>query len=398
MRLILISHSTTAHLFGGVETHVDAVAKAAAELGHEVAVVTTAHPQGLPEDVRNGIRTVHLAGTRPGVNSRAWWNESVTAVRRLQDSGFGDVLLSFSTAGYGVAAAKAPIPHFVFSFGKTISHLVSEWHDWRGFKGLAAYPKRALSLFYHAGVERCLWNRVDGVIATYDELYQDLLRQGLRAILSYNGSDPRLFRPDKTLRETTRKALGISAEAQVLLMVATVNRQKGIWVGIEAARRLSRSRENLHLVIVGDGPARPYLEAEVRGGPFSMRVHFVGAVALQTTPAYFAASDLFLYPTFRAEGLPNAIVQAMAAGLPVVASDRGGIRSAVRHGDTGLLLPDPTPEALEEAVTGLFADPGGMVDMGCRAREKACAVFDMRVVVERLLKDLKLGAVTGHES
>lgn len=388
MRLVLLSHSTVAHLFGGVETHVDAVARAAAELGHEVTVVTTAHPQGLQEDVRSGVRTMRLVGTQPGVNSRVWWNESVAVVRRLRGIGFGDVLLSFSTAGYGVAAAKVPIPHFVFSFGKTMNHLVSEWHNWRGFTGLAAYPKRALSLFYHAGIERRLWERVDGVIATYDELYQDLLRQGRRTILSYNGTDPRIFRPDKTLRETTREALGVSAEAQVLLMVATVNRQKGIWVGIEAFQRLYRARPNLNLIIVGDGPDRPNLEARVRGLSFSKRVHFVGAIDLQATPAYFAAADLFLYPTFRAEGLPNAIVQAMAAGLPVVASDRGGIRSAVRHGETGLLLPDPTGKTLAEAVTGLLADPGAMADMGCRAREKACAVFDMRVVVERLLKDL----------
>ncbi len=334
MKLVFLTKRTTVHGFGGVETHVWSLTQMAVELGHEVVLLTTAHPDGVEEEERDGCRVVYLAGVPPG----RWWKQSAEVVRRLLRQGFGDLILSYNLAGYGVAASKVGIPHYAFSSGRTLDQLVSEWHNWSGLAGLAAYPKHALALCYYAWFERRLWARLDGIIATYDALYESLLRQGRRTILCYNGTDPRIFRPDKTLRESTRKVLDIPPEATVLLMVATVNRQKGIWVGVEAFRSLAPIQPDLHLIIVGDGPDRPRLEASLRGSLLASRVHFVGAVPHQATAPYFATADLFLFPTFRAEGLPNAIVEAMATGLPVVASDRGGIRSAVQHGETGLLL------------------------------------------------------------
>lgn len=393
MRLLILSKRTTAHGFGGMETHVEATARAAAELGHEVVVLTTAHPQGLMDELRDGVTVKYLAGTAPGLDSRIWWRKSTDAVRCLLGKGFGDLILSVSLAGYGVAASKVGVPHYAFSFGNTLAHLSSEWHNTSGLMSLAAYPKHALTLFYYAGLERRLWGRLDGIIATYDALYEDLLRQRRRAVLCYNGTDPRLFRPDPVLRDVTRQALGIPDEALVLLMVATVNRQKGIWLGVEAFGQLAPICPAVHLVIVGDGPDRLRLEHGLRGSSFRSQVHFVGAVPFQTTAAYFATADLFLYPTLRAEGLPNAIVQAMAAGLPVVAVDRGGICSAVSHTETGLLLPTPAVGPLVEALAGLLADPHRLTSMGRRARERALACFDIQILVAELLQ--ALGGLAG---
>lgn len=388
MKLLILAKQTMAHGFGGMETFMEYLARVAAEAGHEVIVLTTAHPDGVEEEVRDGYRIMYLKGVPPGRYSRAFWQESAEAVRRLHQRGVGDLILSFSLAGYGVATSKVGVPHYAFSFGRTIAHLGSEWHNWVGLKGLAAYPKHALALCSYAWIERRLFSRLDGIIATYDALYQDLLHQGRRAILCYAWTDPRQFHPDPTLREATRRALGIPSEAQVLLMAATVNRQKGIWVGVEAFRHLALAWPDLHLIIVGDGPDRPGLEAALLGSPFSHRVHFVGAVALQAMPGYLAAADLLLYPTFRAEGLPQAIVEAMATGLPVVASDRGGIRSAVRHGETGLLLSTTAVGPLQEAITCLLADANLRLSLGQRARERALACFDVRIQVDRLLREL----------
>lgn len=388
MKLLILAKRTIAHGFGGLETQTESLARVAAELGHEVVVLTTAHPKNVEEEVQDGYQVVYLAGVPPGRYSRAWWQKSAEAVWRLRRRGVGDLILSFSLAGYGVATSKVGVPHYAFSSGRTITHLVSEWHNWVGLKGLAAYPKHALALFYYAWLEQRLWTRLDGILATYDALYQDLLRRGRRVILCYEWTDPRQFHPDPRLREATRRALGIASEAQVLLMVATVNRQKGIWVGVEAFRHLAPTWPALHLVIVGDGPDRPGLEAALVGSPFARRVHFVGAVAPQATPVYFAAADLLLYPTFRAEGIPHAITEAMAAGLPVVASDRGGIRSAVRHGETGLLLSAPAVGPLVEAIACLLSDADLRLSLGQRGRERALACFDVRIQVARLLREL----------
>lgn len=389
MNLLLLSKSTTAHGFGGMETHTEAVARSARELGHEVVVITTAHPRGLPEEVNEGVRVEYLNGAPPGVYSRVWWQESVAAARRWLDRGFGDLLLSFSLAGYGAAVAHVPIRHYAFAYGEHLPQLISEWHDARALRGLGRYVKRALATLSLAVLERRLWARLDGVIATFDALYEKLRRLGYPAHLSYNGIEVARFAPDPGLRQVTRRRLGIEPSATVLLMLGTVNRQKGMWLGAESFRSLGARYPDLRVLVVGDGPDLPRLRQRLAGGPLGGRAHVVGAVPLSDVPAYYAASDVFLYPTFRIEGLPFAILYALAAGLPVVASDRGGIASAVKDEETGLLVRAGDGTALTRAVERVLEDRPLARSLSKRSREYAAEKFDARLLTARLLAELR---------
>jgi glycosyltransferase involved in cell wall biosynthesis len=346
------------------------------------------HPKGLREEMRNGYRIKYLAGTPSGRYSQAWWRLSTSFVEKLVEQRGVDLILSLSLAGYGVATSRIKSLHYVFVSGKTLDHLLNDLKTLADLKGLIAFPKHALTLCYYAMLERRLWSRVDGLIAKDDLLYQDLLSRGWRVFLFYNGTDIRSFQPDPIRREATRHALGIDPQAKVLLMVATVNRQKGVWVGVEAFYQLAPSYNDLHLVVVGDGPDRLRLQANLGKKPFSHLVHWIGTVPPAETAVYFAAADLLLYPTFRMEGLPNAIIEAMSAGLPVVATDRGGVRSAVRPGETGLLLTAPAVDEVVESIRALLEDPRQMSSMGQRARKRALECFDAKVLVDRLLYTL----------
>ncbi len=388
MNLLLLSKSTTAHGFGGIETHTDGVARAARELGHDVVVITTEHPRGLRQEIGDGVRVEYLTGAPPARYSRAWWEQSAAAVRRCLDRGFGDLLLSFSLAGYGVSTSKLPIPHHAFAYGEVLVQLISEWHDAAGLRGAAAFPKRALATLYYAWLERRLWARLDGVIATYDALYPRLRRRGYPAHLSYNGIDVARFAPGERLRQATRLRLGIGLSASVLLMLGTVNRQKGMWLGAETFLSLAARYPDLHLLVVGDGPDLPSLQRRLEIASVSGRAHCVGAVPLSDVPAFYAASDLFLYPTLRMEGLPFAILYALAAGLPVVASDRGGIASAVMDEQTGLLAPPGDGRALTLAVERLLDDPAFTRSLSKRCRDLAAEKFDARSLTLRLLAEL----------
>lgn len=388
MKLLLLSKSTTAHTFGGMETHVESVARSARESGHEVTVITTAHPRGLPQEVREGVRIEYLSDTPPALYSGAWWQKSVEAVRRWLDRGVGDLLLSFSLSGYGVAVSKVPTRHYAFAYGETRAHLISDWHDAAGLRGMAAYPKRALATVYYAWLERRLWARLDGIIATYDALYDQLRHRGYPAYLSYNGIDVAQFTPDERLRQATRRGLGIDPGATVLLMLGTVNRQKGMWLGAESFRALGARYPSLSLLVVGEGPDLPRLRARLDAEPVSRRVYFAGAVPLSEIPAFYAASDLFLYPSFKMEGLPFAVLYALAAGLPVVASDRGGIASAVKDEETGLLVPVGDSQALTRAVERLLDDPVFARSLSKRGREHAAERFDAHLLTARLLVEL----------
>jgi len=383
MKLVILTKRTFAHGFGGVEGYVHHVARAAAALGHELVVLATAHPSGAAVETAAGYRIEYLDGTEPGVYSDAFWRASAAAVRRHRPY---DLLYSTNLAGYGAAMAGVRGPHLAWSTGRTLTHLKSEWHDRAGLRGTATYPKAALALCYYAWLERRLYRRLDGIVAEDERTYAALRRRGWPVQLVHTGVDTARFRPDATLRRETRGWLGIPADGEVLLMAATVNRQKGIALGVEVFGRLAASRPRLYLLVLGDGPERSRLEALAKNGHAGARVRFLGAVPEARMPRYHAAADVLLYPTFRAEGMPRTIVEALASGVAVVATDRGGVCTAVRDGDTGVLLPSPSATMLEAAVAGLLDDPARRRKLAERGVTVARQEFDLHGTVAALLE------------
>jgi glycosyltransferase involved in cell wall biosynthesis len=385
MKIVMLTKRTFAHGFGGVEGYVHHVARAAAALGHEVVVLATAHPKGAATDAKDGYHIQYLAGTAPGVYSDAFWAESASAVARHAPYG---LLYSTNLAGYGAAMAGAPAPHAAWTTGRTLAHLRSEWHDRAGIRALAGYPKAALALGYYAWLERRLYRRLDAIVAEDHRTYEALRRRGCPVRLVHTGVDTARFRPDPAIRRESRAALGIPPDADVLLMAAAINRQKGIALGIEAFRRLAGARPQLHLVVAGDGPERRRLEAIARAGDGGARVRFLGVVPDAAMARYHAAADVLLYPTLRAEGVPRTILESMACGLAVVATDRGGVPTAVRDGETGVLLPRPSIGLVVAAVADLLDHPDRRRALGARATAAAREQFDLLTTVAALLDDL----------
>ena len=382
MKIVMLTKRTRAHGFGGVEAYVHNVARTAAELGHEVVVLATAHPSGTTVERLDGYRIEYLVGTEPGVYSAAFWRRSAAAVRRHAPY---ELLYSTNLAGYGAARAGVPGPHLAWCTGRTLSHLRSEWHDRAGLRAFAGYPKAALALAYYAWLERGLHRRLDALIAEDVVTYAALRRGRCPVRLVHTGVDTARFTADGLARRQTRAALAIPPDADVALMAATLNRQKGIELGVEAFRRLAAARPRLHLLVLGDGPERARLAAMARVQAGGARVRFAGEVADADMPRHYAAADLLLYPTFRVEGMPRVILEAMSSGLAVVATDRGGIRTAVRHGQTGLLLARPSAELLAAATAELLDDPVRCHALGQRAAAAVREHFDLGATVAALL-------------
>jgi phosphatidyl-myo-inositol alpha-mannosyltransferase len=140
-----------------------------------------------------------------------------------------------------------------------------------------------------------------------------------------------------------------------ILFVGRLEERKGFPVAVEAFRRLADERADLRMVVAGDGKERAAvdrLDPEQRG-----RILLLGSVSNERLPGYHAAADVYLGPALGGESFGIVLVEAMAAGLPVVASRIGGYDEVVRDGVDGLLVPPGDPGALASATARILDDP-----------------------------------------
>nr|MBA3655653.1 glycosyltransferase [Actinomycetota bacterium] len=165
------------------------------------------------------------------------------------------------------------------------------------------------------------------------------------------------------------RPVGIGAADRVALCVARLHPQKAL-DDLIAAAALLRNEGGLHVVVVGDGPERPRLQTAIDRAALGGRVHLLGR--RDDIPALLARAQLFVLSS-RFEGLPSAVIEAMAAGLPVVATTAGGVPELVQPGRTGWLVPPGEPIALADALRdALGAD---RTAMGDAARDRARRMF-----------------------
>ena len=193
------------------------------------------------------------------------------------------------------------------------------------------------------------------------------------------GVDAEVFSPDPSRRGIWRERLGVPLEAPLLLGVGRMVTKKGFDVLLEILPRLLERHADLHVVLAGDGDRLAGYRAQcaaLKIPHHAARVHFPGAVLRDTLPDLFRAADLFVLPAVHdaqgnVDGLPNVILEAMASGLPVVASAVSGIPLAVADGKTGWLVPEAEPLALLRALERTLADPGLRARLGLAARARA---------------------------
>jgi glycosyltransferase involved in cell wall biosynthesis len=213
----------------------------------------------------------------------------------------------------------------------------------------------------------------DAVIVTTPELGAHVAaRVGAAKVhLIPNGVDTTRFTP---ARRTPRRAKNV-------LYVGRLSEEKNLGAVVEAAASLA-GRFDLTLTFVGDGPARPSLEAAARRR--GVASEFVPVVEHRRVPAYLADADAFVLPSFT-EGHSKALLEAMSAGVPCVASNVGGNRAIIEQGATGLLFDVGDPGALADALARVLGDPAGARALAERARASIVERYDLvRLVAEEI--------------
>ncbi len=197
-----------------------------------------------------------------------------------------------------------------------------------------------------------------------------------RLTLVRNGID---HRPGKPLSAAARKAIDVSETDRILLTVARLTRQKGHAVLLSALPLVLAREAQAKLVIVGSGPEQSTLEDQIRTAGLGHAVRLLGARA--DVADLLASADLFVLPS-HFEGLPLALLEAMAAGVPVVASAIGGTVEAIGEAHPHL-VPPGDPQALADAIVDALADPAKTAS----AAEAARARFDTSFTAGRMIRE-----------
>ena len=161
--------------------------------------------------------------------------------------------------------------------------------------------------------------------------------------------------------EENQLEIEIPASAFVILTVARLERQKGHHLLLASARVLCEANEQLHFVWLGDGPEMERLWGAVQAAGLAGRIHLIGAS--DAVPAWLARADLFVLPSL-AEGMPNALLEALAAGVPAIASAVGGVLDVLAGREAGVLVPAGDAAALAEAIAYLVANPARRQQLG----------------------------------
>jgi glycosyltransferase involved in cell wall biosynthesis len=240
------------------------------------------------------------------------------------------------------------------------SHFLMRYSGlWRKYRWIAfhhGYTTTDLKMRMYNQLDRWSLRAAARVVTVCGPFKQLLTGRGVdaaRITVQHNAIKP--FEPiGAEQAEAVRKTLGCASGTPVLLMVSRLSHEKGHVDFLEALALLKRRGAGCHALIVGEGPERGPIERACKRLQLEDAVTMAGQQ--NDVRPYFAVATLYVMPS-HSEGSPLALLEAMAAGIPAVASDTGGIPEIVTSGRTALLVPARAPEALAGAIEQLLKDP-----------------------------------------
>ncbi len=199
----------------------------------------------------------------------------------------------------------------------------------------------------------------------------------------HNGVDLVRFRPISKVKDEMRRELGIFKDERVVLTVRRLVFKNGIDTLLESAEIAVKKNPKLVFVVVGKGPDFKQVKEKIKQSGLQRNFRLTGFVSDEDLPSYYNVADLFVLPSKSGEGLPLVALEAMACGLPVIATNVGGI-SEVLDEDFGKLVPPDLPDSLAEALLDFFQKDLATLKKDLRKRMEQKYSWDKNV--EKLCK------------
>lgn len=216
---------------------------------------------------------------------------------------------------------------------------------------------------------------IGGFVAVSDQVKQAMIEMigpiGSKVTVICNGIDTRKY--EKVVdKELVRSQFGLDLQKHLIVVVATLKEQKGHRYLVDALASVVPQNPQVHAIFIGNGPLRAELESQVNERDLNGHIYFLGD--RHDVPELLAASDLFVLPSLW-EGLPMALLEAMATGLPVIATKVSGTVQVVIPDESGILVPPGDVEELAQSIGSLLHDPKRAKAMGQAARRRVVENF-----------------------
>jgi len=263
---------------------------------------------------------------------------------------------------YGILAARAArVP------------MVATCHNW---------PALTLPLRLYSILDRMVLHKANHVVAVSENVRRRLRHFAIsrrKISVIQNGVDTRRF---ASAQPVLRQELGLNGRT-VVGAVGRLSSEKGHKFLLEAAPRLFAEFPDLAVVFVGAGPEQPALESLAKEFNLQDRVFFAGF--RNDMPQVYASIDIFVLPSLE-EAMPLTMLEAMAAGLPVVASDVGDIGKTIGSSDCGLLVQPGSAEELLAALARVLRDPALRAALGANARARVHSAFSIQRTAAQYLE------------
>ena len=230
-----------------------------------------------------------------------------------------------------------------------------------------------------------IFKLTDRLIAINNDIQQRLLNEGFleeRVVKIPNGVDTGIFSPLTGLkREELKNKVSLSGE-NVFLYSGRLVKGKGLELLLKAMVDVVKFNKDVMLVLIGDGELEDRLKDMVRVLMLKNFVRFDGLV--ENVHEYLNASDIFIFPSL-SEGMPNSLLEAMACGLPVIASKIGGVVDVVEDGKSGILVEPGDISGLSTAMIRLLKDDGLRQRLGAEARKRIVEGFSIDKIADEYI-------------
>lgn len=222
-------------------------------------------------------------------------------------------------------------------------------------KSKFTYGRTILFRKFYEYVLQLIYKKAQWIIAIDRLTHKEIIKSGgkNRSSLLMNAVDMKKFFPNSVLRNHARKRFSLKKYDHAILFVGRIEKAKGPKLLLDCIPWLKEREYPFHIFFAGEGTYKPYLENCVMRRNYNASVTFLGHVPHEDLPLLYNMSDVLVLPS-ETEGAPMVILESLACGTPVVASNVGGIPDLVADGINGIVLDDLSPENLASGIIGIL--------------------------------------------